>query len=301
MKKITFLLSFLTVAAVSTAQEQQVSDLGENNPNIIIEQTINRAPCDLSNGSNAFENGASNTQNLGRVVANDIVTAAGENLTLEELTIFQFQGPTGGGVMSVAVDFYIYEDDGGMPGAELASELGLVPTSQTVVGNNFGFDVYQLDIDVTDILLEGDVDDPVTYWIGISNETSDASNTFWENSTAGVVGEPSYYNDGVVGFVEQPGLESVYTFSGDCEAILGVNDELLSQVSVFPNPAREILNINVPSTVEINGVTLYDVLGKAATTTISNGQINVSNLARGVYILNVDTTAGTLTDKVVIE
>ena len=87
---------------------------------------------------------------------------------------------------------------------------------------------------------------------------------------------------------------------GDC-VILGVTDNLLSQVSVFPNPANEVLNVSVPATVEVTGTTLYDVLGKDTGARLVNGQINTSNLARGVYILNVETNAGTITKKIVKE
>jgi hypothetical protein len=83
--------------------------------------------------------------------------------------------------------------------------------------------------------------------------------------------------------------------------VLGVNDSVLSGVSIFPNPTSEVLNIKVPSTIEVTSITLYDVLGKATNVSLSNDQINVSGLARGIYILNVNTTAGTLTEKVIIE
>lgn len=83
--------------------------------------------------------------------------------------------------------------------------------------------------------------------------------------------------------------------------VLSVDENALSQISIFPNPASDNLQVRVPSSVEITGASLFDVLGRNAGVTISNGQINVSDLARGVYILNLDTTAGTLTQKVVVE
>jgi len=85
------------------------------------------------------------------------------------------------------------------------------------------------------------------------------------------------------------------------DIVLGTENSELSQVAIFPNPASEVLNIKVPSTIEVTSVTLYDVLGKATNVSLSNGQINVSGLARGIYILNVNTTAGALTEKVIIE
>lgn len=85
------------------------------------------------------------------------------------------------------------------------------------------------------------------------------------------------------------------------DEILGVNDVLLGSVSVYPNPATDVLNIQVPASVEINNALLYDILGKRVSTSVSNGQINVANLSKGVYMLSVETTVGTLTEKVIIE
>lgn len=85
------------------------------------------------------------------------------------------------------------------------------------------------------------------------------------------------------------------------EDVLGVNDLALSQVSIYPNPATDVLNINVPSSIELAGVTVYDVLGKKVNTEVSNDQVNVSGLSRGVYVVNVITNAGTLTEKLIIE
>lgn len=89
--------------------------------------------------------------------------------------------------------------------------------------------------------------------------------------------------------------------SGDAvlEPELSVGSNELSQVSIFPNPASDVINIQAPASVEVNSVAIYDVLGKKSNVSLVNGQINVANLAKGVYILNIETNAGTLTEKVV--
>lgn len=91
----------------------------------------------------------------------------------------------------------------------------------------------------------------------------------------------------------------VMNLLGDDDEILGNNDNALSQVSIFPNPAQDILNVSVPSTVKINSAVLFDVLGKDTGLTLSNGTINTSSLARGVYILNIQTDRGAITEKIV--
>lgn len=81
--------------------------------------------------------------------------------------------------------------------------------------------------------------------------------------------------------------------------VLAVGDNIADLVSVFPNPAQDVLNVNIPSNIEVSSSALYDVLGKNTGVQLVNGQMNTSNLARGVYILNVETSAGTLTQKIV--
>lgn len=304
MKKITLLGAALFACVVGFAQtENTVTETGGiNDPVVYVDQTFRLDPCSLTGPSNGFENGKSNTQNLGRIVAHDIVVADGENLSLEQITAFQFIGAEGSGVNAAFVDVYVWGDAGGAPdpGNLVTSELGFIPNSQTVVGANFGFDVWELVLDITDVALAGQNGDTTTYWIGLSVEATDASNLFWENSTAGLIGAGEAYNDGGGGgFVIDGTLEGVYTFEGDCTPILGVGDNLADLVNIFPNPATTRINIEVPANIEITDVALYDVLGKNTGATLINGTIDVSNLSRGVYILNIKSTQGTLTQKVI--
>ena len=302
MKKITLLVAAMFATAAGFAQtETFVSETGGvNAPIVYVNQTFDLDPCSTAGPGNAFENGKSCTQNLGRIVAHDIVVADGQDEVLETISANVFIGAEGSGVNAAFVDVYVYADAAGSPGALITSELGFIPNSQTVVGANFGFDVWEVELDITDVPLAGATGSATTYWVGLSVEATDASNLFWENSTAGLVGAGEAYDDGAGGgFVIDGTLEGVYTISGECTPILGVGDNLADLVSIYPNPATTRINIDVPSSVEITDVTLYDVLGKNTGATLINGTIDVSNLSRGVYILNIKSTQGTLTQKVI--
>ncbi len=77
---------------------------------------------------------------------------------------------------------------------------------------------------------------------------------------------------------------------------------LADKVLVYPNPARNELNVSLK---DINGavnITLCDVTGKVMTTLTANGstRINTSDYAAGVYIINVQTNEGVYNGKVVI-
>ncbi|RMA64899.1 GEVED domain-containing protein [Ulvibacter antarcticus] len=182
-------------------------------------------PCSTEGLSNAFENGKSFTKNLARIVAHDITVAADEEFNLETINLNAFIGATGSGVNAADVDIIIYENSGGLPGAVVTSFAAYVPDSQTVIGNNFGFDVWDVELDIPDVLLQGQAGVPTTYWVGISLEPTDGSNTFWENSTAGLVGLGEAYDDGLSGvFVIDNTLEGVYTFAGTCSPLIVVPD-----------------------------------------------------------------------------
>ena len=88
-----------------------------------------------------------------------------------------------------------------------------------------------------------------------------------------------------------------FYFGAACEA-LSVNDNILSQLSIYPNPSSEIITINTPSGVEIISTNLYDVLGNVVINQTTNNQINISSLATGIYLLNINTTAGSISKKI---
>lgn len=82
---------------------------------------------------------------------------------------------------------------------------------------------------------------------------------------------------------------------------LSVNDVLSQSVSVYPNPSSDVFNISLPSNVEVMSSSLVDVLGKTTGVVYSNGGMNVSALAPGVYFLNLETNLGSYNQKVVVK
>lgn len=94
-----------------------------------------------------------------------------------------------------------------------------------------------------------------------------------------------------------PDNQYVMNVVGD--EVLSVGDILSEVVSVFPSPATTVLKIKVPSNIEIKGASLYDVLGKAVGVVYSDGEMNVSGIEPGIYILNLETNFGSYTQKVI--
>jgi hypothetical protein len=89
-----------------------------------------------------------------------------------------------------------------------------------------------------------------------------------------------------------------FLFGGDCMP-LSVEDNLQELISVYPNPAGDRLFLNIPSSLTIDEVNLYDTLGKRISVSLFNNQIDVSNLNSGIYFIKINALNGTLTKKFV--
>lgn len=83
-------------------------------------------------------------------------------------------------------------------------------------------------------------------------------------------------------------------------ANVGVNSLDLEEVSVFPNPTAGEFTLQLP---ENGSLVIYDLMGtvvlKKQVTT--NQKIDVSNLAKGMYNLQVNTMKGSVLKKLVVE
>jgi alpha-tubulin suppressor-like RCC1 family protein len=74
-------------------------------------------------------------------------------------------------------------------------------------------------------------------------------------------------------------------------------------ISIYPNPARETINIDVTDQT-INSIELYDLVGKMISKTApsaAHSQINISNLAKAVYIMRIYTDKGSYLSKIIKE
>lgn len=86
-------------------------------------------------------------------------------------------------------------------------------------------------------------------------------------------------------------------------AAAGTNDFLAGRLSIYPNPANNVINIANADNILINGAEIVDLNGRTVKVTKFNGvseaQINISDLASGMYMMTVSSDQGTLTKKIV--
>ncbi len=82
------------------------------------------------------------------------------------------------------------------------------------------------------------------------------------------------------------------------ESTLSINENRISKINIFPNPANSIVTIK--SELPINKVQVLDMMGKVVFVCSSNS-FDVSQLASGIYVINVQTENQTFQTKLIKE
>ncbi|WP_298759007.1 S8 family serine peptidase [uncultured Psychroserpens sp.] len=83
---------------------------------------------------------------------------------------------------------------------------------------------------------------------------------------------------------------------------LSVQEEELFEFKVFPNPAVDVLNIQVPSANDTTTLRIYDILGKTVLEQQimqSTHQLDVSSMSAGVYIMSFQSGEASKTIKLI--
>ena len=101
-------------------------------------------------------------------------------------------------------------------------------------------------------------------------------------------GGPSGDNSDIIG---------LDTFSVD-RPTLAVNDVSAVKTSIYPNPAKDVLNLKTSE--GIKKVEIYDVAGRQVKTATTE-KVNVSDLKAGMYIIKIQTASGETTEKFIKE
>jgi len=87
-------------------------------------------------------------------------------------------------------------------------------------------------------------------------------------------------------------------------SVLGTNESSqskLESIKIYPNPAKDILNVEIPKEVKNFHFEIKDMSGRLISTHENETTINVSKLSSGVYLCTVKSEGETVTKKVIIE
>ena len=97
-------------------------------------------------------------------------------------------------------------------------------------------------------------------------------------------------------------IDSQTEFSEDCSTplptpLLGVNNNSLQQISLYPNPVIDVLVIETQ--LPIKTIKVYNLQGKLVKEISSNKKIDVSGLATGMYFIKIESDDNSVTKKFV--
>jgi len=91
-------------------------------------------------------------------------------------------------------------------------------------------------------------------------------------------------------------------FDVTLDGLAGTGNIIANNFSVFPNPTSNVVNVNGNNAL-VNGVNFADLNGRVVKTAkfdgVANAQVNISDLASGVYMMSISSDKGTTVKKVV--
>ncbi|MFD2434034.1 BspA family leucine-rich repeat surface protein [Mesonia maritima] len=83
---------------------------------------------------------------------------------------------------------------------------------------------------------------------------------------------------------------------------LSVKTELNKQITIYPNPTKNILNIEIKNHQEIEKIKVYNIEGVTLQIIQENRkQLNVENLSAGIYFIKITTDRGVVTKRLIKE
>ena len=237
---------------------------------------------------------------------------------LGEFKFYGLASTPGMGVFVEGLNVYIFSSDGGAPvgnpdnATDAILELAEIPMSDFTMEEDGQY------VDFTVSIAQANGGDQVVlpageYWVSVFPSViggaGDGGRWNWFGSVSSfpanepvLIDPEDLFEVGATNWTNIAGLigESFPSFAWQLkDEVLSVEANVADLVSVYPNPTTEFLNINVPASVELINVSMYDVLGKQVNASHSNGVVNTAALSNGVYMLKIQTSAGDLIQKIV--
>ena len=95
-----------------------------------------------------------------------------------------------------------------------------------------------------------------------------------------------------------PGCANAIEVAESCGFVLGVTNDEISEITMYPNPAEEMLFIGG---IDEGTIEFVDAAGRIVYTTSKVSSIDVSNLQSGVYFVKIYIDGKVLTKKIIKE
>ncbi|MDI1234744.1 MAG: T9SS type A sorting domain-containing protein [bacterium] len=98
------------------------------------------------------------------------------------------------------------------------------------------------------------------------------------------------------GFIGSSAGKSYFSVTPVSASLKNINNNVSN---IYPNPANG--SVNISSNETISNIELIDITGASTKLIANNNMIDISNLASGIYILNIQTKSGISSHKLVKE
>jgi len=172
--------------------------------------------CDQTNPNDGtFENGYNCSSATDFRTANDIIVEAEGVFVVDHITASIFSAAT-----IASVDVIYHDDAAGLPGNELFNHT-MAPTSQAIIGENFGLNVYEIQLSVPEYTFYGGQGESIRYWIELKVTASDGGGgVYWVVTSSSSIGEPLALFNGGWG-IPDPAMDGVMSVKGTCEGASG--------------------------------------------------------------------------------
>ncbi|GAB4153709.1 MAG: hypothetical protein Tsb0033_00610 [Winogradskyella sp.] len=105
------------------------------------------------------------------------------------------------------------------------------------------------------------------------------------------IGAPRYNENG-----NDSGTVKVY----DLAALLSTEEYTLTDFKLYPNPAKNLFTVQLENPSDLQNVNIYNKLGQFVLTS-KETTIDTSTLAAGLYVVDIETTKGKGSKKLIIE
>jgi len=254
--------------------------------------------CNQSYGDEQYS-GSAVAKGLGYVAASDFfVPMESDEFKIETITLTLM--PFSGSEDMSSFDINIMSNNNNAPGSIIHSFTGLTPVEIVELPETFlTFPVYEVTLDLENYELPVNASQDTKYWISLQVTSAANSYIFWLGSRyyEGWLTSSSYQSiDGGETYeqiVDENGThyENIWSIDADCET-LAVNDNTKSVVSFYPNPVKDELNII--SKEKVSSISVYNAAGQKVLNNaqLKNGKVDMSQYARGTYIVTVIVESG---------
>ena len=153
-------------------------------------------------------------------------------------------------------------------------------TTTVTAGSTFVVEVYH----------DGDVTPPQSFYMG-TNNAAQTGPSYIVSETCNILTPTATGTGGLAAFATAKWVMSITGVN----PTLGTTDVINSrQLQVYPNPVKDVLNFKLSEGLKVESVEIFDLTGKQINVKNSKfvSSVNVSNLAKGNYVLRVKANDG---------